>query len=184
VADVRANGRKSTMKLTLLPLLVLLFTNSIFAQKKVNYGVLQKADERVLYGFALKSGNKIVLVCIQKDNKYIVYRIGTTEKEELQYPAVLNTTSWKMFRYDGYSRGGVNNSPTEIHSLSFKNNNATYEIDDNWDGDENEHNAGIIVKANGKKTRIEGLSSSINSTLATLMEKDNLIHNYYWDDNK
>ncbi|WP_295714783.1 hypothetical protein [Mucilaginibacter sp.] len=172
------------MKPILLLFSTLLFANSIFAQKKVNYGVLQKPDEKVLYGFSLKSSNKIVLVCTQKDNKYIVYRFGTKDKAELQYPALLNATSWKVFRYDGYSRSGVNNSPTEIHSLSFKNNNATYEIGDNWDGDENEHNAEVIVKSNGKKTKIEGLASSIDGTLATLLEKDNLIHNYYLDDNK
>jgi hypothetical protein len=172
------------MKFILLQFSILLFTNSILAQKKVDYGVLQKPNEKVLYGFTLKSSNKIVLVCTEKDNKYIVYRFGTKDKAELQYPAMLSATSWKAFRYDGYSRSGVNNSPTEIHSLFFKNNNATYEIDDNWDGDENEHNAEIIIKANGKKTKIEGLASSINGTLATLLEKGNLIHNYYWDDNK
>src|SRR5260221_234178 len=115
----------SSIKLILLPFSILLFINSIFAQKKVDYGVLLKADEKVLYSFVIKSSSKIALVCTQKDNKYIVYRFGTKDKAELQYPTLLNAASWKSFRYDGYSRTGVNNSPTEIHSLSFKNNNVT-----------------------------------------------------------
>ncbi len=162
---------------------MMLYT-TLCAQNKVNYGLLRKPGEEVIFGFKLKNSNKTVLICNHKSDKYIVYRFGTKDKVELQYPSILNETSWKLFSYSGYSRGGVNNSPEEIHSLAFSNNHITYKIYDNCDGFENNSDVGIFVNVNGKKATLIANSASRNGTLGLLDDKGTLIHNYYWDDNK
>ena len=170
------------MKIISSIFLLLLFSSATIAQKRIDYGVLQRPGEEVVFGFTLKKTNKIVLVCSQKDNKYMVYRFGTKDKVELQYPSVLNAASWKAFRYSGYSRGGMNNSPMEMHSLTFTNNHVTYKISEDWDGDHHASWADIIIDLNGKKTKLAGNASSKNGSLGLLRDKEDLIHNYYEDD--
>jgi hypothetical protein len=170
------------MKAMAFFVVILLFSNFINAQKRINYGLLQKPGEEVIFGFSLKNSNKTVLICCQKGDKYIVYRYGTKEKVGLQYPAILNATSWKAFRYSGYSRKGVGNSPMEMHSLTFTNNHIIYKIFEDWDGDHHDSDAGILIQVNGKKTKLEGKASSKNGSLDLLQDKDDLIHNYYEED--
>jgi hypothetical protein len=170
------------MKITSFILLFLLFSSSISAQKRIDYGLLQKPGEEVIFGFSLKNSNKIVLVCCQKDDKYIVYRFGTKDKVELQYPSVLNAASWKAFRYSGYSRSGIDNSPMEMHSLTFTNSHINYKIYEDWEGDHHGSDAGIVVTVNGKKTKLTGNVPSKNGSLELLMDKEDLIHNYYQED--
>ena len=171
------------MKTFLFFISFLLLSGYASAQKKVDYGVLLKPGEEVLFGFSLKKSNKIVLVCNQKDDKYLVYRFGTKDKIELQYPNALNLASWKAFRYSGYSRGGGrSNMATEMHSLTFKNNQVTYEIKDESEAEHNENSASIIINMNGKKTVLAGRASSKDGSLHWLIQKEDMIHNYYWDE--
>ena len=161
----------------------LLLGTYVGAQKKVDYGVLQKPGEEVIFGFSLKKSNKIVLICNQKDDKYLVYRFGTKDKVELQYPGVLNMASWKAFRYSGYSRGGgPGNLAMEMHSLTFKNNLVLYEIKDDSEAEHNENSASIIVNINGRKIALLGKALSKNGSLGLLRDKENLIHNFYEED--
>jgi len=171
------------MKTLLFFISFLLLSGYAGAQKKADYGVLKKPDEEVLFGFLLKKSNKMVLICNQKDDKYLVYRFGTKDKIELQYPNVLNVASWKAFRYSGYSRGGGRqNLAMEMHSLTFKNNQVVYKIKDESEAEHNENSASIIIKTNGKKTELAGRAFSKDGSLGWLTGKEDLIHNYYWDD--
>ena len=172
------------MKCLLPTILLLLICTSTLAQKKPNYGILQKPNEEVLFGVNLKSNNKIAVVARDKKDKYIVYRFGTKDKIELQYPAILDQSAWKSFRYSGYSRLGIKNSPEEIHSISFSNNNIDYQIYDNWIGDKKQYDVGITVNMNGKKVDLKGNASTRFGTIGSLMDKGDLLHNYYWDDNQ
>jgi len=172
------------MKLFSFTLLLVSFCAFVNGQNKSDYGLLLRPGEKALYSFSLKSNNKTVLICTGKDDNYIVYRFGTKDKVELQYPTVLAPSSWKTFKYDGYSRGGVGNSPEELHSITFSNNHITYNIYDDWDGDGNAFDTGIIIITNGKKIKLIGNSSSRVGTLGVLSDKAKLIPNHYWNDNK
>jgi len=70
----------------------------------------------------------------------------------------------------------------EMHSLTFKNNQVVYEIKDESEAEHNENSASIIIYINGKKTELAGRASSKDGSLRWLTEKEDLIHNYYWDD--
>jgi len=156
-----------------------------YAQKSNGYGALKMPDEKVLFSFKLKNSSKIVLICTGKNDEYLVYRFGNKEKVELQYPSVLNTKSWNLFHYSGYSRGGgAKNDATEQHSLSFSTNKVTYKVYDDWDSGENRGEAFVTVVINGKETKIKGEASSKKGSLGLLRNNETLIHNYYWDESQ
>lgn len=69
-----------------------------------------------------------------------------------------------------------------MHSLTFKNHQAVYEIKDESKAEHNENSARIIIKANGKKIELAGRVPSKNGSLGLLMDKEELIHNFYQDD--
>jgi len=156
---------------------VLSLALSAGAQDKYNYGALKKQNEEVLFSFRLHN-NKIAVLASPKDNSYLVYRFGTAEKAELEYPAVRDKSSWKRFQYSGYWRGGgKENEALEDYSLSFKNNGIEYSLYENWySGDEKFH-VGIRVTEGKKETDIKGMVSTIVGTLAAFREMGNLIHN-------
>jgi hypothetical protein len=152
-----------------------------FTPPKNDYGVLLRSGEKVLYAFTLKSG-KTAVVATQEDNNYIVYRFGSKDNVELQYPADVDETSWQTFHFDGYHRGGANNDPVEEYSLSFKNGNATYKIFYSDYKAEHDKQTAIFVGINGKTIKLQGIPHSIKGSLGNLMYMEDLIHNYHWDD--
>lgn len=90
---------------------------------------LCRAGETNVYSFAT-TGGKLVSVCRGPQDKYLVYRYGTAAKTELQYPAVLDGTSWVKFTFNTYMRpsmGGTNEG-MDINHLSFTNNRVRYTI--------------------------------------------------------
>ena len=67
-----------------------------------------------------------------KDNKYIVYRFGTTKSVELEYPEK-NKDSWNKFQYTYYMRGGGKaNEGMELDDLHFVNKGYEYILFNNY----------------------------------------------------
>ncbi|WP_448701063.1 hypothetical protein ACFGVR_03115 [Mucilaginibacter sp. AW1-3] len=170
------------MKTIQIILLFTLLQTVAYAQKLIGYGALMQQGEKVLFSFRLKNSDKITVLCTGKNDGYLVYRFGTKDQLELQYPALLNKASWKLFKYIGYWRGGgVKNDATEQHSITFSNNKASYQVFDNWYSEGNVKEAFIVVSINGKKSRVNGAASSGIGSIGLLRDKEALIHNYYWD---
>jgi hypothetical protein len=77
-------------------------------------------NEELIFSFNTKNGKKLVLAK-DKENEYIVYRFGTKDKIELEYPEK-NKESWSKFTYGYYSRGGgKQNLAMELESIFFSN---------------------------------------------------------------
>jgi hypothetical protein len=168
---------------TLLVIVFLALYSIAYSQKTTDFDILKKADEQVLFSFRLKTNNKIAVLCRQKSNKYLVYRFGTNSKIELQYPAVLNAASWKLFKYSGYRRGGGRGSIEEEHILSFVNKGTAYKIFDEYaSGFNDEGSVGVLVKINGRQTKLPGNIHSKTGTLGLLRDYESLIHNSYLDE--
>ena len=55
-------------------------------------GPLCREGETNLFSFNTASG-KTVSVCVGQNSRYLVYRFGTPNQTELQYPAVLDGSS-------------------------------------------------------------------------------------------
>ena len=103
---------------------------AIGSQRKPALNALRRPGEDVLFSFETKRG-KTVSLCEGPKGAYLVYRFGTPAKVELQYPAVLDTSSWRKFSYfSAHLGGGTENESGEVHQLSFMNESVSYVLDD------------------------------------------------------
>lgn len=80
-------------------------------------------NENVMFSFKVKNSNKIVSICVAKDQSYIVYRYGTKDTIELEYPKD-RTNSWSDFTF----RHFIPESGPDTNELSFLNNGIGYDI--------------------------------------------------------
>ena len=157
---------------------LLLFSKLCFGQEYI------LPNEEVIFSFETKKGKKMVLAK-DKDNEYIIYRFGTENKIELEYPEK-NKESWSKFSYFYYGKpGGPENNGMYCHSVNFKIDDYSYSIYSNLhlyeEGDEN--NIGIIInnEKRGKRKKIEAYQS-IEGTLDDFLDNNLLkfedIENY------
>lgn len=129
--------------------------------------VLRRAGETTLFSF-VTAGGKTASLCEGPKAAYLVYRFGTAAKIELQYPSVLDATSWQKFTYWSYHRGGgVANAGEELSRLSFKNGGIEYQLYDNTHAFVNKakeedyrREVGVYVVLKGKEVRVVGKESS------------------------
>ena len=119
-----------TLKPVATAALLLAAGHTLFGQGKPAPNGLRRPGEDLLFSFETKRG-KIVSLCEGPKGAYLVYRFGTPAKVELQYPAVLDTSSWRKFSYFAtHLGGGTENASGEAHQLSFMNGSVLYVLDD------------------------------------------------------
>ena len=130
------------------------------------------AGEAKVFSFVTTRG-KTVCLCQGPKAAYLVYRFGTAAKTELQYPAVLDASSWQKFTYWPYHRGGgVANAGMEFYQLSFRNGGAEYTLIDQTsayltkDKEEDYHReVSLDVVLNGKPLSIPVRQGSVSGGL-------------------
>lgn len=115
--------------------------------------------------------NKIASICASKDvtseKGYVQYRFGTAGKIELELPQS-RTDSQQFFKYSRYTRYKVT-----MLSLSFTNEDYTYEIHDDNNSEEKipVRNASIDVSNNEKSSTI----SCKQPTFGSLMSLEDIV---------
>lgn len=146
---------------------------SIFQFDKSTETSYQLKNEKLVYQLKMKSGKQLS-VCIDKHGKYIVYRYGSKNKIELEYPKEKDFSSFKKFEYSEYKRGGgIQNSAMELTYLAFTNNAINYVVYDTYFAEGDKLNAGIKVidESKNKITDLKGLQKSIKGNLSDLKDK-------------
>ncbi len=148
-------------------------SHAISLHNRIRSGKYLKSNETILFSFKTKSG-KTMMLALDKDQKYIVYRFGTAKHIEFEYPkdTVNSFSKFKRFHYIRY--GGVPNAGTEINQNEFTNNGFIYDIHEQFfaveEGERSE--IGINIRDTGnkiyKKTVIEGLVKTQKGTLLGL----------------
>ena len=142
------------------------------------------ANERVVMEFRTKN-NKRLAVCRDKDNKYLVYRFGTKKSVELQFPEILDETSFKKFEYSSYLRpGGIENLGMSLDYLSFVNNGYRYVVYKTYAsesvGNEDAVGVRIIDLKTKKETEINGDFKTYSGTFpGEIVNKVNLSEELY-----
>lgn len=130
-------------------------------------------NEDILFSFKIANSNKSASICISKNQQdYIIYRYGTEDKIELEYP-VKTDDSWSLFTYSYYLRGGgPDNDGLDLNYLSFKNDGYTYELYEEYDSESDIPLIGIKVtnQETNEETDIPGDSNSMNGTLISLRD--------------
>ncbi len=128
-------------------------------------------NEVIIYSFETQNGKKVMLAK-DKNEKYIVYRYGTKNKIEFEFPEKTKE-SWLKFSFSFYSRGGgIQNEGMELNQISFTNNDYKYFIFDSYYSVENEKSIGVkILNLKNKKiTVIKGKNNSKKGKLNTFRE--------------
>lgn len=129
-------------------------------------------NEVVIFSFDTLNG-KMVTVNKDKKNKYIIYRFGTKDKVEFEFPNKLKS-SWTNFKYSYYLRGGgVKNEAMDMNSLEFINENFKYVIYDTYYAVGNKQNIGIEI-TNLKLDKITIIGGILKTRKGTLTDfRDN-----------
>src|SRR5574337_371735 len=150
---------------------------SSFSNNKFANG-LCKDNEEVVFSFTLNNSKKSIYLCKDKKEKYLVYRFGTNDKIELQYPKKLDASSWKAFTLRGQKRfGGKANAGFGDYSLTFNNNNVAYILFDSWSDKDESKEIGIKVSTNGKETILKGNYKTKKGSLLRLDSEQDKISN-------
>lgn len=137
---------------------------------------LRLNDENLVVSFKMKDSKKIMSICISKDKHYIVYRFGTQDHIDLEYPQD-KEDSWSKFTYTNYfHQDEPDNNRYDFDSLSFHNGGYKYEVYDQHDVIEEKTNLGIKVTnlKTGKKTNIIGDDGTLIGNWYTLTTNSKL----------
>ena len=164
------NRRKSRL-LGLLSLLIVI--NPCWAEG------LCKKNEKVIFSFATKAKRNLS-ICKDTENGYLVYRYGSTERIEMQYPDVLDKNSWDAFTFSGMKRaGGKANAGFGDYDLSFSRDGFDYSVFQMWNDEDGTYAIGVVVRneKTERKTRIDGLRDTQKGSLVLLDEERNYIEN-------
>lgn len=159
------------MKKILLLFFVTLCYQVMYAQYD---SLLCKANENTVFAFQLEN-NKWVTVSKEKGGAYLVYRLGTKDKIEMQVPPVLDTSSWSRFKFSGYNRGGgKENAAMYFGYLSFGTKGVGYEVYQLWNSEDSIEHCGLYVIADGKLTDMKGKPESKKGNLVDLLYEDKI----------
>lgn len=125
-------------KLSIL-LFTLFLTKCLLAQASYTL-----KNEEAIFSLETKSG-KIAVLSKDKGDNYIVYRFGTKDKIEIEYPGKTQD-SWKKFKYSFYFRGGGKaNEAMDLNYVAFENNGYKYVIYDTYGAVDEKSETGILV---------------------------------------
>ena len=130
--------------------------------------------EEVIFSFNIANSDKTASICISKSQPdYIVYRFGTKDNIEVEYPGTKDSDSWSKFTYSYYVRGGgTENDGLDLNYLIFDNGRYEYQIYDEYSSEDDKTSVGITVTDldTGDETDIKGISDSIQGSLITLRD--------------
>ena len=139
---------------------------------------LCRSNEELLYSFTLNRSRKSVCLCKEKEGAYLVYRFGTPDKIELQYPEKPDHTSWRSFIFYGEKRfGGKANAGFGDYWLSFENKHVRYRVYETWNDEDGSKEIGVEVTSNGKRIFLKGDTKSKEGTLLRLDDEAKKIVN-------
>lgn len=149
------------------PFLILLVPLFHFSQKLL-------PNEEVVYYFKTKTGKEMTLAK-DKKNKYIIYRFGTKEKTEFEFPSKKDKSSWQKFTYSYFLRGGgKQNDGMDLNYIFFENKGYKYLIFYEYFSDDESIETGIKITnfKTKKQIKLNGKLSSRKGTLIDLRDNN------------
>ena len=101
-------------------------------------------NEEVIFSFDTRDGKKVTLNK-DKANHYIIYRFGTKDTIEFEFPDTSNN-SWANFEYSFWLRGGGRqNEGLDLNYIYFTDKNFKYIIYDTYFAAGKKRNIGIKI---------------------------------------
>jgi hypothetical protein len=161
--------------ISLFSLIAIIFIFSVAVFPGPDYTALCKKNETMVFSFLTKS-RKTVSICVADGESYIVYRLGTKNKIELEFPGT-KSDSWSKFRYSYYMRGGAaGNDGMDINYLRFEDKGLYFSVYEEYSAVDNKKACGIktINESSGRETDTAGIPDSIRGSLTTLRNYQNI----------
>lgn len=128
-------------------------------------------NENIILEFKTLKG-KMLVIALDSDENYLVYRYGTSEKVELTFPNNL-TESWTGFQFSYYMRGGgIQNEGLELDYLYFDIENYRYVVyQEYYSGTQKvEHGIKVINRDTNKKTILKANEKTVKGNLSKLRD--------------
>lgn len=119
---------------------------------------LCRKNEKVILSFNIDKSGKTLSLCVSDEQDYIVYRFGTTENIELEYPSD-KKDSWNKFTYSYYLRGGgKENDGLDLNYLQFEIGNYLYKVYEEYSANDDRTDVGvkIVNETNNNEIDIAG----------------------------
>ncbi len=133
------------------------------------------ANEKVIYSFVTQNG-KILTLCQDTAEYYIIYRFGTKHDVQLEFPKK-DEDSWTQFNYSYWLRGGGReNEGMDLNYVAFVNDGFKYVIYDTYFASENKSVIGLKVFdiKGGKVMDIRGDLKTKQGTLTGLRDNSRI----------
>lgn len=128
-----------------------------------------ESNEEIIFEFKTEE-NKRLIIAIDTSESYLIYRYGTSDKIEFEFPNDL-TESWSLFKFSWYLRGGgIENEGMDLNYLYFDNENYKYVVFEEYSSHESKTVYGIKVinTLTEKEVLIRANSETIKGTLSVL----------------
>lgn len=138
---------------------------------------LSVEGEKVVFGFQVADSKKIVSICMADDESYLVYRFGTMDNIELEFPED-RENSFSYFTYSYYLRGGgIENAGLDLNSFKFSNGGYQYQVYDDYEAETGIKAVGIRVtdEKTGKETDITGDSNSVIGSMLPFRDMGKIV---------
>ena len=110
----------------------------------------------------------MVLAKDKKDN-YLIYRFGTADKIDLEFPKEKNKQSFKKFTFSTYLRGGgIQNEGMDLNGVHFMIADFEYSVFQNYYAVGNKIEIGVEIK-NLKTNKITAIFGNPKTVIGTLI---------------
>lgn len=133
-------------------------------------------EERI-FSFETKT-KKILSLCKGPGGSYLVLRLGTRAGVDLQYPELLDASSWHQFAFEGrHEAGSTPNTGFSSHVLTFLHGDAEYALSQDWDAADGRHAIMLQVEREGKTFSFKGVRTSQEGSLLLLEAESDKLQN-------
>ena len=125
------------------------------------------SNEKIVFEFETMKG-KLLVVAIDTTEEYLVYRFGTKENIEFEFPDDLST-SWDNFKFSWYLRGGgIQNEGLDLNYLYFDIKDFRYVVFQEYSAHIQKTNSGIKVinQTTQKETIFKANPTTVKGSLS------------------
>lgn len=144
-----------------------------------------KPSEELIYAFDMEDGLHLSLAKAS-DDSYLVYRYGTQEDIQLEFPKDLSK-SWSSFTYSHYLKGGgLENEGLEENLLRFNIGDLAYTVQDVYYAPEDWYYPALSIsnESTGEEVELRGRPKSMKGSLIRLRDYEQLredpVENIAW----
>jgi hypothetical protein len=140
-----------------------------FAQKHIEPWHV-KAKETAIISFKTND-NKFVTVAKANDGTYVVFRMGTKDHVEFEFPKDKTPESLQVFKYAFFLRGGgPENEGMDINHLYFEDDQNKYVVFDTFYASTDSHRIGVTITSKSNPDDVKDIKGVVKNEFGALSD--------------